>query len=101
LAGAPSAPKAAAPAKATLVTNVQPNAGLQARFQKVSQPLRDLVRGQADAQPKADDGSTVLCLSYALRGSCNSQCRRQATHRGLSPAEVTRVGAFLTLVGCE
>jgi hypothetical protein len=94
-AAAPTTPRA------TLVTNVHPTPALQARYQKAGKNLKDLIKGSEAAVPKADNGTSVLCLSHALRGTCNSLCRRSDTHRGLSPAEVTRVGAFLTQVGCE
>jgi hypothetical protein len=97
-----AAPPAGPPTpRAALVTNVHPTPALQARYQKAGKNLKDLIKGSEAGIPKADNGTSVLCLSHALRGTCNSLCRRSDTHRGLSPAEVTRVGAFLTQVGCE
>ena len=111
--GPPAAPSSAPPpsgftppaakpeAKPVAVTNIKPNVVLQQRFLKHGKALKDIIAGHSEALPKADDGTNFLCLSHALRSNCISNCRRRMTHRGLSAAEVARVGAFLTQVGCS
>jgi hypothetical protein len=84
-----------------MVTNTTPNAALQQRFFRCGKQLAELIAGRKDAVPKTDDGSSDLCLSHALRGSCNANCRRKAAHRQLSVAEVARLSSFLKELGCE
>lgn len=78
------------------VVNAAPNIELQTLFGAAGIPLRQLTNNDAaGANPQSGDGSGQLCLSWILRGSCNTDCRRAATHRPFTPAEVTSVRQYV------
>jgi hypothetical protein len=86
----------------TAVVNVQPDRALMSRFERGNVTLRVLTsHAAASPLPTADGGTTQLCLSHALRGTCNSNCRRATTHRTLSTTERSALEALLTRVGIE
>jgi hypothetical protein len=96
-------PPAPPPAPAnTTVTNIQPDRQLMARFERGNVTLRVLTsHAAASPLPTADGSTTQLCLSHALRGVCNSTCRRSSTHRALTSTERSALEALLTRVGIE
>ena len=75
------------------VQNPHPVGELQSKFWDSGRPLGELTRGKTT--PRLEDKSSVLCLSYILRGNCNKECRRAATHRALTACEVASVKDFL------
>ena len=84
------------------VTNVRPDRDLMARFERNNAPLRQLTT-HASAAPLPMDAANAcqICLSYHLRGSCYSACRRTSTHRMLTDPEKESIRAFLGRVGVE
>jgi hypothetical protein len=101
-APAPPPPGDAPAPSSTAVTNVRPDEALVARFERGNVTLRVLTGHTAAAPlPTEDGGSTQLCLSYALRKHCNSNCRRATSHRTLSTTERSALAALLTRVGIE
>ena len=71
---------APAPASAAVV-NIQPDRALMSRFERGNITLRVLTsHAAASPLPTTYGGATQLCLSHALRGICNSNCRRASTH---------------------
>lgn len=80
------------------VLNLAPNSVLMTRFASTEKRLKDLTP-RGTVTPRGDNGTEVLCLSHILRGECNSNCTRRATHRALTQTEVSRVAEFLTQAG--
>ena len=103
LAPLPAPPLAPPPApSSTAVTNIQPDRALMARFERGNVTLRVLTsHAAASPLPTADSSTTQLCLSHALRGACNSTCRRSSTHRPLTSTERSALESLLTRVGIE
>jgi len=67
---APIAPADNRPA-AQQVTNTAPESALMRRFTSYGQRLRTLT-DLGHPQPRVDNGTGVLCLSWHLRGQCNT-----------------------------
>lgn len=83
----------------TPVTNTSPDADLVAHFQRGNTGLRTLTQhANARPLPTADGSPTQLCLAYALRGSCSSDCQRGSTHRVLTAPERAGIVSFLQRV---
>jgi hypothetical protein len=98
-------PPAVAPAPAVIPSaraqNFAPDTGLLARFARTTRRLKDLTP-RGTVMPLADNGTDKLCLSYCLRGECHSDCKgRTASHRQLTPTEVSRLNGFLTQASVE
>ena len=90
----------AAPPSGTNVTNVHSDAALVAQFQRNNTGLRNLTtHASARPLPTADGSTTQLCLAFALRGNCSSDCSRSATHRLLTAPERAGIAGFLVRVG--
>ena len=45
--------------------------------------------------PKTQNGTSLLCLSYHLRGQCFEQCKKIGTHRKLLKSEAESMAAFV------
>jgi hypothetical protein len=58
--------------------------------QKTIPQLRNIAK-----QPKVKNGTTTLCLSYHLRGSCFDNCRRIDTQRKLVKVEEDHLATFI------
>ena len=82
----------------TPVTNTTPVTALIQRWGNHTGTLRS-VTGSSATKPRTDDGSAELCLSYHLRGACNTDCRRRASHRVATPTELQRIQEYLTAAG--
>ena len=97
-APAPAPPPINPPAaQSTAVTNIRPDEPLIARFERRNVTLRVLTGHAAAAPlPTADGSATQLCLSYALRRACNSNCRRSSTHRTLTTTERSAIDGSST-----
>jgi tRNA threonylcarbamoyladenosine modification (KEOPS) complex Pcc1 subunit len=94
----PGAPVAAP--NGTSVTNLHSDGELVAHFQRGNTGLRNLTtHANARPLPTADGSSTQLCLAFALRGNCSSDCSRSATHRLLTAPERSGISSFLVRVG--
>jgi tRNA threonylcarbamoyladenosine modification (KEOPS) complex Pcc1 subunit len=82
------------------VTNLHSDSALVAHFQRGNTGLRNLTtHANARPLPTADGSTTQLCLAFALRGNCSSDCSRSATHRLLTAPERTGIAGFLVRVG--
>ena len=66
---------------------------LQSKFRDSGRPLGELTRGKTT--PRSEDKSSVLCLTYILRGNCNKECHQVETHQALTASEVASVKDFL------
>jgi hypothetical protein len=83
------------------ITNPSPNAAFVARFGKSGMRLRVAITTAKEQVPVADGNRGQLCMAYCLTGTCNSNCRRQSSHRPLTTTEEGRVTAFLEAAGVK
>jgi hypothetical protein len=75
-----------------VVVNLTPNATLQTLLPPTIR-IKDLI-GQT-SPPQLDSGGE-MCLSYLIRNSCWSNCRRAAQHRAdLTAAELQRLEQYI------
>jgi len=80
------------PTRGSVVVNLTPNATLQTLLPPTIR-IKDLI-GQT-SPPQLDSGGE-MCLSYLIRNSCWSNCRRAAQHRAnLTAAELQRLEQYL------
>ena len=75
---APGNPQGGSPKRNEPVTNPSPNSTWVEKYKESGKKIADL-RPHA---PK--DGSTEVCLSYHLRGTCYATCARKDTHKQLA-----------------
>jgi hypothetical protein len=76
------------------VTNLAPDPALT-QLVEPGIKIRDLIG--SDPPPLLDNGQQV-CLSHLLWQGCWSNCRRASAHgHTLTPAEKTRIAAYLTM----
>ena len=89
---------------ASRVTNPSPSTALVTRYSNGQKTVRELLQIADDASPRINmpylggytsGKANQICLSYAVRGSCNSNCHRIASHRTLTAAEEATVATFL------
>jgi len=91
------------PQDASRVTNpnaVQALVNRWAAFDAVAgnPPLRRLTAQFATAIPNMDSGE-AMCLSWHIRGACNSNCGRKSSHHLATEQETARANAFMDAAG--
>jgi hypothetical protein len=77
----------------TRFVDVALNSVLMAQFDRTAKQLADLMHNKA-LIPQGDNGTKVLwCLSYILRGECNTSCHQPlGIHTVLTQTEQSHVG---------
>jgi hypothetical protein len=65
----------------TMLANMQYKETLFGVFKAMNIKTRDiLARTVNNPQPTSSDGTTLMCLSYHLKGICNERCGRKNDH---------------------
>lgn len=80
------------------VVNPHTDSRLRARFQGSGHTtISAMIGGRSLTYPS--QGGKPVCMSWALKGSCNTNCKRAAQHVRYSQTTVTALHAFLTECG--